>query len=298
MAIRLAGVFPGEIISCDSMQVYRGFDIGTDKISEENRGGVPHHLLDIVAPDQQFTAADFVRHALAAAAGIESRGRLPIIAGGTGLYLKALLVGLFPCGPVAPEIRGRLRERADRSGLAPLWEELKRIDPDYAATIGHRDRIRILRALEVYTATGEPLSVHFTRTKSPVASAISVTVGLELDRPELYARINDRVDRMFARGIVDEVRGLLADGVPPSSPPFRALGYAQVLKHLSGETGLEEAIDLTKVATRHYAKRQMTWFRRTPGVSWFSPHKPEEIFSHVRKRLPSKRKSPYRPSSD
>ncbi len=285
VAVDLALRFGGEVIGGDSIQVYRGFDIGTDKPTEADRRGVPHHLIDIVDPSVQFTAADFVREALAAARAIAGRGRLPIVAGGTGLYLKALLDGLFP-GPGRDEdVRAALEAEAREKGLAALFERLRRVDPEYAAKVRDRDRVRIVRALEVYGTTGRPLSEHFRDTASPVAGRRVVRLGLRLDRDALVRRIEARVDRMFARGLVDEVRGLLARGVPADAPPFRALGYRHVVRHLEGALSLEEAAALTKTDTRQYAKRQMTWFRKMDGVAWFSPDDGPALEEHLRNRL-------------
>jgi len=284
-SIRLAQIFRGEVINCDSMQVYRGFDIGTDKLSQDQRKNVPHHLLDIVDPETQFTAADFVYTALEAAAGIWDRGCLPMITGGTGLYLKALIDGLFPEGRQDPDIRRGLEQEAGAHGLEPLWERLAQVDPVYADKIGPRDRIRIIRALEVYQATGQPLSSHFSRTRSYVADCNLIRIGLHRERQDLYTRINQRVERMFATGLIDEVRKLLATGVGEDAPPFRALGYKQVLRYLHQKISQEEAISLTQQDTRHYAKRQMTWFRKMEGIRWFSPEELDNIEEHTRLSL-------------
>jgi tRNA dimethylallyltransferase len=284
-AVDLALRFGGEIVSGDSIQVYRGFDIGTDKPTPETRRGVPHHLIDIVGSEVQFTAADFVREALDAARGIAARGRLPIVAGGTGLYIKALCEGLFPGPGRDPALRAALEAEAREKGLETLFRRLEAVDPEYARKIRGRDRVRIIRALEVYAATGRPISEHFRATESPVKGRTVVRLGLRLERAELTARIDARVDRMFERGLVEEVRGLLAKGVPEAAPPFRALGYSHVLRHLKGEIGRDEAIVLTKADTRRYAKRQMTWFRKMAGVVWFSPDDGRALEEHVQKRL-------------
>jgi len=271
VAVDLALRFGGEVVSGDSIQVYRGFDIGTDKPTEETRRGVPHHLIDVVGPEIQFTAADFVRQALAAARGIAARGRLPVIAGGTGLYLKALLDGLFP-GPGRDEaVRAALEAEAKEKGLDALFRRLEAVDPEYARKIRGRDRVRIIRALEVQATTGRPISEHFRSTESPVKGRTVIRIGLRLEREALVKRIEARVDRMFARGLIEEVRGLLDRGVPETAPPFRALGYSHVLRHLKGEIGRNEAVALTKTDTRQYAKRQMIWFRKMAGIVWFPP---------------------------
>jgi len=285
VAVDLALRFGGEVISGDSIQVYRGFDVGTDKPTPETRRGVPHHLIDIVGPEVQFTAAEFVREALAAARAIAGRGRLPIVAGGTGLYLKALCDGLFPGPGRDPALRAALEAEVRERGLEALYRRLEALDPEYAAKVRGRDRVRIIRALEVHAATGRPISEHFRATESPLKGRRVVRLGLRLEREELYARIDRRVDRMFARGLVDEVRGLVARGIPGSAPPFRALGYSHVLRHLRGEIGRDEAAALPKADTRHYAKRQMTWFRKMAGVVWFSPDDGAALEEFVQKAL-------------
>ena len=285
VAVDLSLRFGGEVVSGDSIQVYRGFDIGTDKPTAEARRGVPHHLIDIVGPEVQFTAADFVREALSAARGIAARGRLPIVAGGTGLYIKALCDGLFPGPGRDPALRAALEAEAREKGLETLFRRLEAVDPEYAHKIRGRDRIRIIRALEVHAATGRPISEHFRATESPVKGRTVVRLGLRLEKDELYRRIDARVDRMFERGLIEEVRGLLARGVPETAPPFRALGYSHVLRYLKGGIGRDEAAALTKTDTRHYAKRQMTWFRKMAGIVWFSPEDGPALEEHVQNQL-------------
>lgn len=285
VAVDLALRFGGEVINGDSIQVYRGFDIGTDKPTPESRRGIRHHLLDVVGPEVQFTAADFVREALGAAREIASRGRLPLIAGGAGLYIKALVDGLFPGPGRDSAVRAALEAAAQDEGLDSLFRRLEAVDPEYARKIRNRDRVRIIRALEVHAATGRPISEHFRKTESPVKGWNILRVGLRLDRDALYRRIDDRVERMFDRGLVEEVRGLLERGVPEDAPPFRALGYNHVLKLLRGEIGLEETKALTKTDTRHYAKRQMTWFRKMDGVAWFSPDDGPGLEEYVQNHL-------------
>jgi tRNA dimethylallyltransferase len=270
-AVDLALKFGGEIINGDSIQVYRRFDIGTDKPSASARKGVPHHLIDSVEPGVQFTAADFVRECLRAADEIVRRRRLPLVVGGTGLYLKALIEGLFPGPGRDAALRAGLEAEAREKGLESLFRRLEEVDPDYARKIGSRDRVRIIRALEVYSLTRRPLSEHFKDTRSPTKGFNVLQIGLELEREVLYRWIDERVERMFERGLVEEVRGLLAGGVSSEAPPFRALGYRHVISHLGGEISLEETKALTKQDTRRYAKRQRTWFRKMAGVTWFSP---------------------------
>ncbi len=286
-AVHLARRFDGEIISCDSIQVYRGFDIGTDKPSLELRRAVPHHLLDIVDPNSQFSAADFVREALKAIQLIYEHGRLPFLVGGTGLYFKALLSGLFP-GPGRDEsLRKKLNLKIQENGLESLRKKLEEVDPAYARTIGARDRVRIIRALEIFYLTQKPLSEHFASTRSPLQGFQPLKIGLKLEREELYRKIEARVERMFQSGIVGEVRNLLAKGIEETAPPFRALGYKHVLRHLRGEISLEEAISLTKRDTRHYAKRQMTWFKNMEGIRWFEAGDLASLENYVEAKLAS-----------
>jgi len=284
-ALALAGELGGEIINCDSMQVYRGFDIGTDKPSLEDRQRIPHHLLDLIDSSSQFTAADFAVHALDAVRAILLRGKIPFIVGGTGLYFKALLDGLFPGPGRDAALRRALNAEADESGHEALWKRLEAIDPLYARKIGKNDRLRIIRALEVYTLTGTPMSEHFLRTKSRLEDFQVLRIGLQLPRGELYRRIEDRIDRMFERGLVEEVRMLLDAGASEQAPPFRALGYKYVLKLVHNDIGFDEAVALTKIDTRHYAKRQMTWFKKMSDVNWFSPQDLPAIVSFIRARL-------------
>ncbi len=285
IALRLARRFGGEIISCDSMQVYRGFDIGTDKPTPATRQSVPHHLLDIAEPSVQFTAADFVKEALAAIRLIRGRGRLPFIVGGSGLYLKALLTGLFPGPGRSPEVRAELERRAREQGLEVLRKELEEVDPVYAGLIGQRDRIRIVRALEVFYQTGKPISAHFSMTKPELKDFHPIKIGLKLERNELYRRIEERAERMFSLGLVEEVRSLLSRGVEESAPPFRALGYKYVLLHLKGEISLADALSLTKRDTRRLAKRQITWFKKMDGVHWFNADSGAQVENFLEARL-------------
>ena len=276
-AMSLAERFDGEIVNGDSMQVYRGFDIGTDKPSAEDRRRVPHHLLDVVDGRTQFTAAEFAARAVEAIGAIRSRGRLPFVVGGTGLYIKALLDGLFP-GPGRDDaVREALDREARELGLEALWNRLREADPAYGSKVGVRDRVRIVRGLEVITLTGRPMSENFRSTRSLSADFRILRIGLTWDRPELYRRIESRIDRMFERGWVEEAAGLLASGIAESAPAFRALGYEHVLRLLKGEIGRDEAAARTKVDTRHYAKRQLTWFRKMDGLRWFRPDEIDAI---------------------
>ncbi len=280
-AIFLARETGGEIINGDSMQVYRGFDIGTDKPSAAERRAVPHHCLDILDPTSQFTAADFVACAFAAATGILNRGGVPYVVGGTGLYIKALLDGLFPGPGRDPAVRAALEQEAREKGLDALCDRLASVDPAYAVKVGRRDKVRIIRALEVFTVTGAPLSSHFARTESRMAGFSVLKLGLELERKELYRRIEARVEVMLEQGWLHEVERLL-ERYPPDIKPLQALGYRHLVAHLTGSLSLDEAIELTKIDTRHYAKRQLTWFRADPEVRWFHPRDKAALLALMR----------------
>ena len=285
IAVRLALDFKGEIINCDSRQVYRGFDIGTDKPDPEWLRLVPHHLIDIAEPEEQFTAASFVAEALKAINEIVSRQHLPLVVGGTGLYIKALTEGLFPGPGRDPEIRRRLEEEGRLHGFPHLHSRLMVIDPEYGRKIHPHDRVRIIRALEIYALTGQPISEHFKKTRGYLEGFLTIKIGLKLEREKLNRRIDERVERMFERGLVEEVKKLLARGISPQAPAFQSLGYKQVLRHLRGEISLEEARELTKKETRQYAKRQMTWFRHMPGITWFQPEDYEKIREFLKEKL-------------
>lgn len=285
IAVKLSKETAGEIINCDSMQVYKGFDIGTDKIPSDKREGVPHHLLDVADPSTQFTAADFVDLAVDAIDSIMKRKKLPVIVGGTGLYLKALIDGLFPGGKSDLSLRRKLEKEAREKGLERLREKLMKVDPTYCQKIHSNDKVRIIRALEVYLSTKKPISAHFSDTQSAVEDFNLIKIGLKLERQKLYSRIEQRADKMFERGLIQEVENLLQKGIDENSPPFRALGYKYALQFLKKEISLEEAISLTKRDTRHYAKRQMTWFRKMTGIGWFSPEEYSPILKHVKDSL-------------
>jgi tRNA dimethylallyltransferase len=269
LGLALAERYGGEIINCDSTAVYRGFDIGTDKLSVEQRRGIPHHLIDIVDPIEVYTAAQFARDAERAIREIHARGRLPILVGGTGFYYRALTRGLFP-GPGADEpLRARLDRIAASRGPERLHRLLQRVDPDSAVRIMPRDRKRLVRALEVYFTTGRPLTMHFGETRSLIADCEVIAIALRIPAALTSARVARRVDEQFARGIVDEVRGLLARGVPPDARPFGGLVYRQVLELLRGVRDEEATRQLIAQENRRYARRQLIWFRKEPNLIWF-----------------------------
>lgn len=270
VAMALAESLPGEIVNADALQVYRGFDVGTAKPSPEERARVPHHLIDILDPHERWSAGEFARRAREAAGEIREGGRVPIVVGGSGLYLRALFEGISPIPPGDPEVRSELRRRLDEEGLPALAAELARVDPETAARLGAGDTQRILRALEVARVSGRPLSSWIKEQPFGTQRVDAIQVGLTLPRTVLYDRIAGRVARMVERGWVEEVARLLARGLDPGLPAFQAIGYRQLVRHLEGEWSLEQAIGETVKATRRFAKRQETWFRREPEVTWFS----------------------------
>ena len=269
LGLALAERYAGEIINCDSTAVYRGFDIGTDKLSVEQRRGIPHHLIDIAEPTDAYTAAQFARDAEQAIRDIHGRGRLPILVGGTGFYYRALTRGLFP-GPGADDaLRARLNRVASRKGPERLHRILAGVDPDSAARIMPRDRKRLVRALEVYYTTGRALTAHFGETRSLIADCSVVGIALKLPPALTGERVARRVDEQFARGVVDEVKALLARGVPADARPFGGLVYRQVMEMLRGVRGEAETRNLIVQENRRYARRQLIWFRKEPTLIWF-----------------------------
>jgi tRNA dimethylallyltransferase len=273
--------FSGEIVSVDSMQVYRGLDRGTAKAGPEMLRRVPHHGIDLADPGEDFSLGDFVRHAERAIASIRERRSLPVLVGGTGLYLRGLLKGIVEAPRRDEVLRARLRSLAERRGTAHLHRLLARVDPGAAARVGPADRQRLVRALEVYDAARRGLSDLIRESPFGPDRFASVKIGLSMDRETLYRIIDARVERFFAQGLVEEVRRLLQSGHPESANAFKALGYRETLRHLRGESSLEEAIVLTQRNTRRYAKRQWTWFRKEEGVTWFeiNPADPDRFSS-------------------
>jgi tRNA dimethylallyltransferase len=269
LALAIAERFDGEIVNCDSTAVYRGFDIGTDKIAPAERRGIPHHLIDIVGPTEEYTAAQFARDAAAVMRGILSRGRLPILAGGTGFYFRALTRGLFPGPGADAALRARLDAIAERRGVTFLHRMLARIDRESALRIQPRDRKRLVRALEVFFLTGRPMTAHFAETASPIADIDMLAIALRLPAAQISDRVTRRVEEQFARGLLDEIRGLLASGVPETARPFGGLVYRQALEHLRGVRDEAATRALIAQENRRYARRQLIWFRKEPNLSWF-----------------------------
>jgi tRNA dimethylallyltransferase len=268
LALSLAERHGGEIINCDSTAVFRGFDIGTDKIAFADRRGIPHHLIDIADPTEEYTAAQFARDAAAAIRDIHARGRVPILAGGTGFYYRALTRGLFP-GPGRDEaLRRRLEAIATRRGVTFLHRMLGRVDRASALRIQPRDLKRLVRALEVFFLTGRPLTAHFADTASPIADIEVLAIALRLPAAQISERVTRRVDEQFARGLLSEIRTLLARGIPETARPFGGLVYRQALEHLHGVRDEASTRALIAQENRRYARRQLIWFRKEPNLAW------------------------------
>ncbi len=268
LAMGLAERLPGELVCCDSVQIYRGFEVGSAAPTSAERAAIPHHLFGILEADDPGDAGRYARQADEAIADITSRGRRAILVGGTGLYLRSLLWGLAPMPQVPAAVQQALIAEHAAGGIEPLWARLQAADPVLAARIegGPANTQRVLRGLEVYEGTGQRLSdLQASHTPTDRYDTRILTPGFE--PPVLAERIDQRVDRMLAGGLLDEVRGLLASGVSPDSRPMRALGYRQAVAHLAGELSLEEAALQIKRSHRQYARRQRTWFKKTPGVT-------------------------------
>ena len=270
LAVELARNWNGEVLACDSTQVYRGFDIGTAKPTAQERGGIPHHLLDLVDPGFPFTAGEYRARALAVLDDLRQRGRLPILTVGTGLYLRALLEGLADAPARSEELRARLEAGANAHSLQYLHRVLRRLDPEAALRIGSRDRPKMIRAIEVCLLTGRTLTEIHQSGRTPLEGYHPIKIGLAPHRAALYDRIDRRVRTMLDRGWPEEVAGLVRRGVPQDSKPFDFIGYNELRAHLEGTVTLAAASKAITQATRRYAKRQVTWFRKEPLVHWFN----------------------------
>ena len=286
MALAVARALGGEIISADSVQVYRGFDIGSDKLDTSDRRLIPHHLIDVISDCAQFNASRFLELSFAAACGIWTRGRVPVVCGGTGLYLSVMMQGIFPETKESGQ-REALLKIAAAKGWEALRTELQAIDPEYARKISVNDHVRLVRALEIHRNSGLPPSQVFRRSCSPFAGCHFIRVGLHMERPALYRAIDARVERMLAGGLVEEVRELQRTR-PATCPPFRALGYKEVLSFLRGEIDLEAARELIQRHSRQFAKRQLTWFRREKDIRWLPADDPDAVIAYIRQCLSKK----------
>ena len=285
LAVELAKAHNGEVVSADSMQIYRGMDIGTAKPTAEEMQGVPHHMLDVADPWEDFSVARYVEMARACVEDILSRGRLPIVAGGTGLYVDSLLSGrtFAAFSPESP-LRRELEEELARKGGQAMLEELAQVDPEAAGRLHPNDHKRIVRALEVYRSTGKTISEHNRETRAIPPRYQALTIGLNFqDRADLWERIDRRVDQMAADGLEEEVRRLLSSGLPRTCTAMQAIGYKEFSGALDGEMSWGEALELVKLRTRQYAKRQLTWFRRNPETHWLAWEKNPD-FGNARQR--------------
>ena len=270
VALELVTFFPNlVVISADSRQIYRYMDIGTAKPTAEERSRVPHEFVDICNPDEPYSAGKFGKEARRNVAARKEQGAFPLVVGGSGLYIRALVDGLFEGEISDPDVRRRLRKEAETKGLDSLYKRLRKIDPDSASKIHPNDEQRILRALELIELTGEPRSVFLRRNrqKSPYEP---IFIGLTMERSALYRRIEARVDQMMARGLVDEVERLRQMGFGPEQQALQTVGYREIFDFLEGRFPLEEAVRLIKRNTRRFAKRQLTWFRADPRIRWFT----------------------------
>jgi tRNA dimethylallyltransferase len=268
LALRVAEVFAGEIVSCDSLQVYRYFDIGTAKLQQHERRGVPHHMIDFAEPDEEFSAGEFARRSRGVLEEIAARGRLPIVAGGTGFYLRALVDGLFPAPARDDTVRARLAER-EETRPGSLHRLLSRFDPAGARGIHPRDVRKLIRAVEVCLLTRKRLSEAFAEGRDSLRGFRCLKIGVNPPREALYRRLDDRCQWMFDHGLISEVRRILLLGFPPEVKPLESHGYRQALQLLRGELTRQQAVLDAQRNTRRYAKRQWTWFRREAGLEWF-----------------------------
>ena len=283
LAIELAEAFGGEILNADSMQVYRYMDIGTAKPTPEERQRIKHHLVDLVTPDQPFHADFYRTLGRKTVDSLHRKGTPTFVVGGTGLYIKALTQGLFTSPKINSTVRERLKQEAGKKGKEFVYQRLREVDPKAAARIHPQDIFRTIRALEVFESTGVQISFLQEQHRFGDRPYLTLKIGLEMDRDKLYRRIEERVDRMIERGFLQEVEGLLEMGYGQGLKPMQGLGYKQMVKFLSNELGWDEAVNLMKRETRHYAKRQWTWFKADRTVCWrdISSNR-EKIFSEVR----------------
>lgn len=276
ISIDLAKKFNGEIISGDSMQIYRGMDIGTAKIKLEEMEGIPHHLLDIKNPDENFSVAEFQQLVRKKITDITNRGKLPMIVGGTGLYIQSVIYDYrFSDGPADPIFRESLEKRVLTEGITPLYEELKQVDPEAALKIHPNNTRRVIRALEVFHCTGKSMS-DYQSEQTPELLYDVALIGLTMEREELYNRINERVDIMMDQGLLDEVKSLYDRGIHDCQS-IQAIGYKEIYDYFNGKTTLDTAIEQLKQNSRRYAKRQLTWFRNKMDVKWFERISDEDL---------------------
>lgn len=289
LAVQIAKLTGGEVVNCDSMQIYRRMDIGTAKPTVEEREGIPHHMIDVAEPEEDYSVSRYCETAAPIVDDILARGKTAVIAGGTGLYMDSLIRGNSFAPFPSTGVREKLEERADREGTEPLLEELRAVDSETAARLHLSDRKRIIRALEVWLETGETISEHNRKTQEIPPRYTPIWLGLDfVDRAELYERIDRRVDVMLEQGLVEEIRALLNSGVSPSCTAMQAIGYKEFISALEGKITIEQAAEQVRKSSRHYAKRQLTWHRRNPAMHWLKRQPGEgsmEIFEKARQVL-------------
>lgn len=284
-AIELAEIFNGEIVSADSMQIYRYMNIGTAKPSPQELARVRHHLIDIADPDQHFDAKQYAKTAHKKIMELVSRATVPFVVGGTGLYIKALVHGLFMAEPANDDIRTRLKKESQTHGTDFLYERLSRCDPDAAARIKPHDSYRIVRALEIYQLTGKTISAYHREHRFQDEPFRVLKIGLKMNRELLYDRINQRVDVMIAAGLVDEVKELLGRGYAPHLKSMRSIGYRHMVDFIKKHLSWHEAVHTLKRDTRKYAKRQLTWFKADSDIAWYTPGQLSDISRSIKKFL-------------
>ena len=285
VGIHLADKFSGEIIGADSMQIYRHMDIGTAKPTPEERRRVPHHMVDIADPDEDFDAVQYSERARMTIADLYRQGRMPFAVGGTGLYIKAMLHGLFRSEPVDPKIRSRLRQELEQGGSSRLYRRLQQIDPDAAGHVHPNDSYRILRALETIESSDKSISKHHQDHGFEDEPFNTLKIGLRKDRKKLYDRIDQRVDSMIQTGLVEEVKKLLAMGYAAELKSMQSIGYRHVVGYLEGSLPWDECLRMLKRDTRRFAKRQFTWFGADPQIKWYEPNQLDQIFDAVERFL-------------
>ena len=285
VAINLAQSVGGEIVNADSVQIYRFMDIGTAKPTPDERKRIAHHLIDIIEPDVPFDANQFAGVAQEIITRLHRKGTVPVVAGGTGFYIKALTQGLFEAEPVEPEIRLRLKKAAETTGLPHLYQRLAEIDPITASSVHPNDKYRIIRALEVFETTGIPISTYQQSHQFSEKPYEMLKIGLNMDRDRLYERIDQRVEAMLSAGLLEEVRFLLKKGYGKSFKSMQTIGYKHMIAFLENEMSWDEAVRTLKRDTRRYAKRQLTWFRKDPEIEWINPQCGNRILETARNFL-------------
>ncbi len=291
IGIKIAKEFGGEIVNADSRQIYKDFDIGTGKPNEKEFKEVKHHLFSFLDGNQRFSAYDYMKLASEIIFNLIKKKKIPIVVGGTGLYIHSLLYGLFPEGKRDENLREKIKSEGEENGWDFLYKKLENIDPEYAKKINKNDKIRIIRALEVYYKTGKSLTENFKSTESPLKELYPIKIFVNEKRNTLYEKINKRVVQMFKEGLIEEVKKLTALGYNEHSPAFQSIGYRYAISYIRGEIEKEKAIELMQRDTRHYAKRQIVWFKKEKGFQHFNPDDLGKILEYIKREIRWKRLS-------